>query len=643
MESFKIENKQEECDILDPNQMYDDFINQQDKTKWEYSKIFDEYVPPDEVKAEFIREFLQRNSFRHFDIYKYCETHPGFFSNTLSNYYRDFIMGNEMPDIIRKSFNIRANEIESIFHKVIINGIEVTPKEKLVKFPERLIKETGGVEGYLRKELTWKEINDIFSQILSINEIKEIIELYIENLDKNFSLDEDIVNFRKLNSIDSLESFDNYHTMIYFIRNNILKADHYVRYKNKSLDELEENIWKIISTLKNIIDILGNSFFKKENIHVMSLYHGPGFESFSDKILMQKIFDPEVGEAVRSDGTKDYGYTVFSSIGPNGEISEIDRIVSDDPGDYKKLQTYIEDGNFLIHGFGLSVQKGGIWNLDRDKSSPLSVFDNFNRPMFGFSEGNATYNRYIESVKKLFDQQDGVLKKAVVASPDNPFYFKTNPPHPLIPIVISHPNIPDLRWCNSSHAYIPTKNGISVLKMISSKKEMEDERNRLENNNTLEENPYLHSVSEGKIITIGPTSGKKTIAKAKDLFPRYIDEDFINYGTDIESEERPATPVHVLEMINDGLFQQIFSGFGVDLDRLCFTQDQIIEFCEKKTEHLHPYKWMTYFLFKVGDEFFVAGVDRYNGGPEIYIYRLSDKLTRLASRRERVVIPQPGI
>jgi hypothetical protein len=39
--------------------------------------------------------------------------------------------------------------------------------------------------------------------------------------------------------------------------------------------------------------------------------------------------------------------------------------------------------------------------------------------------------------------------------------------HPQIPVVLNHPDIPELRWCHADYAAIPTKNGYNIIEMIT--------------------------------------------------------------------------------------------------------------------------------------------------------------------------------
>ncbi len=151
---------------------------------------------------------------------------------------------------------------------------------------------------------------------------------------------------------------------------------------------------------------------------------------------------------------------------------------------------------------------------------------------------------------------------------------------------------------------------------------------------------YLKLISGGESITIGATDGQGTIAEAKDTFPGWIDDDFVNYGTKVKGQPKKATKVQVYEMIKDGTYAQIFGGFGENLDRLCLSQDQIICFCRDQAKWLRSDGYGTFFLFKVNGEFFVAYVFRYSDGLKVRVYRLSCGNVWDAGYRHRVVVPQ---
>lgn len=148
-------------------------------------------------------------------------------------------------------------------------------------------------------------------------------------------------------------------------------------------------------------------------------------------------------------------------------------------------------------------------------------------------------------------------------------------------------------------------------------------------------------ISGAEILELDETDGKATIAKAKDTFPGWIDPDFKGYGCDVKSEPTKKTQVTVYEMIKDGTFAQIFGGMSDDLDSLCLTQPQIIQFVQKHRKWLRTDGYATFFLFKVGDGFFVAGVYFYGGGRlGVRVDRFSYDYVWRAEDRHRVVVPQ---
>ena len=152
---------------------------------------------------------------------------------------------------------------------------------------------------------------------------------------------------------------------------------------------------------------------------------------------------------------------------------------------------------------------------------------------------------------------------------------------------------------------------------------------------------YVKLISGAETLVLDETDGKATIAKAKDTFPGYIDGDFKGWGCDVKSEPTKKTQVTVHELIKDGRFDQIFPGMSDDLNSLCLTQPQIIQFVQKHRKWLRTDGYGTFFLFKVGEEFFVARVYFDDGGQlEVHVSRLSRDRVWFAEGRHRVVVPQ---
>jgi hypothetical protein len=120
-------------------------------------------------------------------------------------------------------------------------------------------------------------------------------------------------------------------------------------------------------------------------------------------------------------------------------------------------------------------------------------------------------------------------------------------------------------------------------------------------------------ISGSEQLVLSETDGRETLARATDVF-RYIDSNFKNWGCDVVGTPTKETRVRVYELSRDSSFQEMFEGFSVELDSLVLTQAQILQFVR-----LYP-RWLkrggngTFFLMKVGEEFFVAAVYLFSDG-----------------------------
>lgn len=137
-----------------------------------------------------------------------------------------------------------------------------------------------------------------------------------------------------------------------------------------------------------------------------------------------------------------------------------------------------------------------------------------------------------------------------------------------------------------------------------------------------------------------PACSASTIARADDIFS-YIDSDFENYGTDKKSPKTKETEVAVLEMDKDGTLADIFGSISKDTGSMVMTQAQIIEFVKTHKDKLRTDYYSSFFLFKVGNEFFVARVDLLvDGSLSAGVGHFSRGGVWYAEYRPRVVVPQ---
>jgi len=115
-------------------------------------------------------------------------------------------------------------------------------------------------------------------------------------------------------------------------------------------------------------------------------------------------------------------------------------------------------------------------------------------------------------------------------------------------------------------------------------------------------------------LIIEALDGKVTIVKAKKVFKAGIDSDFKNWGLDKPGEATKEVYVDGCAIIEDSKFDHISASPSDDLDKLCFTQAQIIRLCKKYPRQFGQEGGVTSFLFKVDNKYFIAGVRvRFNG------------------------------
>lgn len=151
---------------------------------------------------------------------------------------------------------------------------------------------------------------------------------------------------------------------------------------------------------------------------------------------------------------------------------------------------------------------------------------------------------------------------------------------------------------------------------------------------------YLRQLFAGETISVGATNGTMTIARAHDVFVSGIDSDFVAWGLDVSGQRTKATKAIVYEITKDGTFAEIFGSLERSLDSLCWTQSQIVDFVEA-WDRLREDGRTTFFLFKVGNKFFVAHVNvPSRGSLYVDVYRFSYGRVWSAVCHHRFAVPQ---
>ena len=151
-------------------------------------------------------------------------------------------------------------------------------------------------------------------------------------------------------------------------------------------------------------------------------------------------------------------------------------------------------------------------------------------------------------------------------------------------------------------------------------------------------NDRLKLISENDPLVLDPTNGQETLARANDAF-RYVDSNFEHWSCDLPGPPTEETPVQVYEMVRDSTFQEMFGSFGVPLDRLALTQAQIKQFARRYPDWLKKGGNGTFFLFEVGDAFFVAAVYFFSDGRlGVRVRSLTLQRVFRAMKRHRLVL-----
>jgi hypothetical protein len=141
----------------------------------------------------------------------------------------------------------------------------------------------------------------------------------------------------------------------------------------------------------------------------------------------------------------------------------------------------------------------------------------------------------------------------------------------------------------------------------------------------------LKLISGKREIFIAPTDGTETIAEAAEVFGR-IDPNFNDWGLNRSSYPTGRRQIEVYQLVETASLKRIFTSLKKNPDTLCLTQAQIKVICRDYYDELEngSAKMPNLFLFKTGQEFFVAWVyrsfDYGTGKPTIDVYRLDDDM-----------------
>lgn len=157
----------------------------------------------------------------------------------------------------------------------------------------------------------------------------------------------------------------------------------------------------------------------------------------------------------------------------------------------------------------------------------------------------------------------------------------------------------------------------------------------------INEKSILNLISGTGVLKIDAICRNYSIFEAQGVFNRGIDYQFMDFFLNQSIESTGETSVQIFEIVRDSTFLDLFNSFEVELELICLTKNQIINFCIKYPECLRQDDFMTFFLGKTESRYFIAGVFRNINGLSIYLFQLNNKDVILnSSNFYRVVVPE---
>lgn len=155
------------------------------------------------------------------------------------------------------------------------------------------------------------------------------------------------------------------------------------------------------------------------------------------------------------------------------------------------------------------------------------------------------------------------------------------------------------------------------------------------------ENLILKLLSKGESIIIDACDGTQILGTDKKTFKSGIYNHFKDWGINKPGIATKEQAVDVHELVKDGTFAQMFGSLGTDLGKLCLTQHQIKTFCEVHKEGwLRKGGYVTYFLLRVDEQFFVVGVYERSVVLDAYVRGFGLGGVWFAGNGYRVVVPR---
>lgn len=443
----------------------------------------------------------------------------------------------DVPKSVLEAKDVELEEVEDeewpkeyeITVEIDGEQVEIPVKETKVKFPEYIVDDTGGVTGYIRKEIKWEN----FDEALPDSEYAESSEYFntLEELKRKVALYTHPSNIERGGLEDKLElhrfpeSKERYEEWKRKKRAGEITEGDKKRYQNQKKQaqkfraqkkQVEEKLRSALFRPGSVLDKLtGENFLRGTANHVKNVYSSMDAtkEQFAkERLYLQKLFDPETFIDHLKNDEKIYMHgnsMTIRSADSHKRLSEMgsankpepltdfpDRFGSPDkelireienkqsaingleeikknPQFYLESDETIRESGFTSRGLSVEERGGYWWNKG---PGTVSAMPELHDVIFGFGPHNKAFVAYLNKVKELKGQissqyeEENFTNKDIehLLTPEVEAYGEPfEDYHPHIPVYNSHPDIPDLRWCHASYGYIPTEKSFNVLEFTS--------------------------------------------------------------------------------------------------------------------------------------------------------------------------------
>lgn len=394
-----------------------------------------------------------------------------------------------------------------------IPGIgEIKYIEKTIHFPERFVKETDGVKGYIKKTINWDDLYNtigISKDLIKNNDFsikkfsEEMRRISVESEGRIGKLPDEIFKENKLITSKKIYNknklakekitLKNFITLLSGLTNGqfITQTFNHVfngqwghsnlwdSFKNEGL--IRQDIGKLDSLIKEEAPEFSYNIFDKKTNRLIDV------KSFISQLLISKETKNKIINNLELSRLSNLSRHCF-----NGRLAKHEK---------NKIIEAIKkrDDVYFASFFGLSVtQRNRIWN------------DSVSGVLFGFGKNNKSLKNHnervlalLEKIEKYDDSQSNKLESPLSKNKEHEFSSDsksclnaakmstgllhsddwiymvggfwpqhentnfTNTGHLHVPIIHNHPEVSELKWCHADYASIPTKKGLNILEMIT--------------------------------------------------------------------------------------------------------------------------------------------------------------------------------